>query len=384
MPLFTNRKLSRAGELLTAAQQEHEAGRFTSAERLARESVELYTGAGRPGVEGVVAGRAALGRALREQGRAAEAESELRAALDTPGVAGVAEAVLRLELVDALWADRRCDEAMDEIGRAVAVAGAVAGATDLRLSAGQAQALMLGEVGRHREAVEVLVDLAEVARRMAPPRPEFALVADSDRVAQLAWLGEHAEAEALALRVRAATATVAEPVATPIRLWAGHNLAVSLLLRGRHAEAEGLLREAMAETGGADRFGFLLCLHLSRALIGQGDPAAAQQAVETAESIGTEMSGLTEQDLSILGLAAANVLLALEQPVEAEQQAREALTRCADAPSHRVLELRTALGIAKLRQGRGDSALAGAVADWRAHFGEEHHGTVAAREALAG
>ncbi|MEV7116962.1 tetratricopeptide repeat protein [Kitasatospora griseola] len=378
MPLFTNRKLSRAGELLTAAQQEHEAGRFASAERLARESVELYTGAGRPGVEGVVAGRAALGRVLREQGRAAEAESELRAALDTRGVAGVAEAVLRLELVDALWADRRCDEAMDEIGRAVAVAGA----TDLRLSAGQAQALMLGEVGRHREAVEVLVDLAEAARRMAPPRPEFALVADSDRVAQLAWLGEHAEAEALALRVRAATATVAEPVATPIRLWAGHNLAVSLLLRGRHAEAEGLLREAMAETGGADRFGFLLCLHLSRALIGQGDPAAAQQAVETAESIGTEMSGLTEQDLSILGLAAANLHLALEQPAEAEQQAREALTRCADAPSHRVLELRTALGIAKVRLGRGDGTLAGAVADWRAHFGEEHHGTVAAREAL--
>ncbi|MFF2624665.1 hypothetical protein ACFVUN_02700 [Kitasatospora griseola] len=96
------------------------------------------------------------------------------------------------------------------------------------------------------------------------------------------------------------------------------------------------------------------------------------------------MSALTEQDLSALGLAAANVLLALEQPVEAAQRAREALTRCADAPSHRVLELRTALGIAKLRQGRGDSTLAGAVADWRAHFGEEHHGTVAAREALAG
>ncbi|WP_404867898.1 hypothetical protein ACI1MP_05640 [Kitasatospora griseola] len=82
---------------------------------------------------------------------------------------GVAEVVLRLELVDALWADRRCDEAMDEIGRAVAVAGA----TGLRLSAGQAQAqaLMPGEAGRHREAVEVLVDLAEVARHMAPPRP---------------------------------------------------------------------------------------------------------------------------------------------------------------------------------------------------------------------
>ncbi|WP_157815421.1 hypothetical protein [Kitasatospora sp. CB02891] len=53
-------------------------------------------------------------------------------------------------------------------------------------------------------------------------------------------------------------------------------------------------------------------------------------------------------------------------------------------PAHRVLELRTALGIANLRQGRGDSTLAGAVADWRAYFGEEHDGTVAAREALAG
>ncbi|MFD5564322.1 hypothetical protein [Kitasatospora griseola] len=96
------------------------------------------------------------------------------------------------------------------------------------------------------------------------------------------------------------------------------------------------------------------------------------------------MSALTEQDLSALGLAAANVLLALEQPAEAEQEARQAMARCADAPAHRVLELRTVLGIAKLRRGRGDSTLAGAVADWQAHFGEEHHGAVAAREALAG
>ncbi|MFD5564323.1 hypothetical protein [Kitasatospora griseola] len=162
----------------------------------------------------------------------------------------MAEVVLRLELVDALWADRRCDEAMDEIGRAVAVAGA----TGLRLSAGQAQAqaLMPGEAGRHREAVEVLVDLAEVARHMAPPRPEFTLVADSDRVAQLARLGEHAEAEALALSVRAATATVAEPVATPIRLWAGHHLAVSLLLRGSPLRGRG---PAAGGDGGDGRCG---------------------------------------------------------------------------------------------------------------------------------
>ncbi|MFD8481540.1 tetratricopeptide repeat protein [Kitasatospora sp. NPDC059673] len=376
MPLFTNRKLHRAGELLTATQHAHQEGRFGAAEEPAREAAKLYSGAGRPGLGGAVSSRAALGRALREQGRAAEAENELRTALARPGVAGTAEAVLRLELVDALWAGRRGEEALDEIGRAVAVSGP----DDLRLTAGHARALLLGELGRHREAVSALAELADTARRLVPPQPEFALVVDSDRLAQLAWLGEHDEADIVALRVRAAAVTVAEPVAGPIRRWVGHNLAVSLSLRGRHTEAEGLLRKALAETVGTDRLVFLLRLGLSRALLGQGG-IAAREAVETAGTIADTPPGITEQDLSLFGLAAATVHLALGQADAAEREAQQALTRCADAPSHRVLELRTALGIAELRQGRGTGPPAAAAEDWRAHFGEQ---PAAARQALAG
>ncbi|MFJ8440479.1 hypothetical protein [Kitasatospora griseola] len=47
----------------------------------------------------------------------------------------------------------------------------------------------------------------------------------------------------------------------------------------------------MADTGGADRFGFLLRPHLSRELIDRGEPAAAQQAVKTADTIGIDLSG---------------------------------------------------------------------------------------------
>ncbi|MFI1521272.1 tetratricopeptide repeat protein [Kitasatospora cineracea] len=59
---------------------------------------------------------------------------------------------------------------------------------------------------------------------------------------------------------------------------------------------------------------------------------------------------------------------------EAERELRTALA----APA-----LRTALGAAETRQGRGEDTLTAALADWAEHFGPDHHGTAAARAALA-
>ncbi|KIQ65126.1 hypothetical protein TR51_14025 [Kitasatospora griseola] len=378
MRLFTNRGLGPAKELLKAALETTEAGEFGRGEELAREAARLWTRAGRRGVEGLAVSRAVLVKAVRHQGRLAEAGEELQAGLAAPGITGSGEAALRIELADALRAELRHAEALDVIGRVLAVAGT----TRWRLKGRQQQALVLGELGRHRQAVEVLADLAAEARRGA--QSEFALAIDSNRLAQLSYLGEHAEVDTEAPRMRAAAGTVAEPGATLVRLAGGNTLAVSLALRGRHVEAERLLRESLAESGLPGPFALTLNVNLSRALLGQGFTDAAVEAVDAARAIADGMPALSNDNRSALGLAAVNLHLALEQPAEAEQQAREALTRCADAPSHRVLELRTVLGLAKLRQGRGDSTLAGAVADWRAYFGEEHHGTVAAREALAG
>ncbi|MEV7116961.1 tetratricopeptide repeat protein [Kitasatospora griseola] len=380
MRLFTNRGLGRAKELLAEAQKACVAEQFARAEELARQAVELFARAGRRGAEGIAVGRAVVGAAIRGQGRGAEAEGELRAALTAPGITNVGRAAVRIELANVLRADRRHDEALEEIRRAV-VEGR---ATLWQLGTRQAQALLLGETGRHREAAEILADLAAEARRATPPQPQFALATGSNRLTHLAYLGEHAEVDQEAPRLRAAAGTVPEPVATLVRVSAANSLAMSLSLRGRHIEAESLLRETLAGAPDADRFALVLFINLSRALLGQGRTEEAGEAVDAARVIAARLPGLAEHDRSALGLAAANLHLALGQPAEAEQEARQAMARCADAPAHRVLELRTALGIAKVRLGRGDGTLAGAVADWRAHFGEEHHGTVAAREALGG
>ncbi|MFF0387535.1 tetratricopeptide repeat protein [Kitasatospora sp. NPDC004615] len=380
MRLFTNRGLRRAHELLETAQKANQAEQFAQAEESARQAVELYARAGRRGAEGVAVGRAALGRAARGQGRGAEAERELRAALTAPGITSAGRAAVRIELAHVLRADRRHAEALEEIRRAVVEARA----TMWLLGARQAHALLLGESGRHREAAEVLNSLAAECRRANPPLSQLALATGSNRLTHLAYLGEHAEVDQEVPRLRAAAGTVPEPAATLVWVSAANTLAMSRSLRGRHTEAEELLRETLAERGVPDSFALTLHINLSRALLGQGRPEEAGEAVEAARAIAAGMPALSENDRSALGLAAANVHLALGRPAEAEQEARQAMARCADAPAHRVLELRTALGIAKQRQGRGDSTLAGALADWRAHFGAEHHGTVAARQALAG
>ncbi|GLW68079.1 hypothetical protein Kpho02_03780 [Kitasatospora phosalacinea] len=377
MGLFTRRKTGRADQLLHRADRAAQEERHTEAEQLARQAAEAYAGAAGPGAFPTANALALVGAALRAQGRAEEAERELRAALGAPGLQTDGEVLLRAELAKLLRAGGRYQQAVEEIERALAVDASLTPS----LLARKANATVLADLGRHREAAEQYAALGTAARREGW---EFALVVESNRLAQLTYLGEHEAVEHGAARLKAESVGASEPGATLTRTSANNNLAVSLSLRGRHADAEDLLRRALAAgvTGGS--FELVLRVNLSRALLGQGRTEEARTELDAARAAAEAAPALPDADRSALHLAAARQHLAEGDPAAAEQAARAGLALCppSDRPTHRALELRTALGTAEARQGRGEQTLTAAIADWEAHFGAAHHGATAARAAL--
>ncbi|WAL75231.1 hypothetical protein OU787_29115 [Kitasatospora sp. YST-16] len=378
MRLFTGRKLQQAAELLEQAHRAERGGGSAEAERLARQAAELYGRAAGPGAAQTAGALVTVSRALRDQDRTAEAERELRAALAADGPEPDAEALLRTALTSLLRSEGRYPEAVEEIGRALAVDASFAPAVQAR----RANAALLADLGRHREAAEQYAGLAAAGRR---ERSSFALLAESNRLAQLTYLGEHEAVEHGAARLKDESTRAPEPDATWTRVSANNSLALSLALRGRHADAEELLHRAQAANPADDAFALILHVNLVRALLGRGRTGAARTELDTALSLADRLPALPDADRSALGLAAATLHLAEGDPAAAERAARDALALCppGDRPSHRTLELRTALGTAETRQGRGGATLTAALADWTEHFGPDHHGTAAARAALA-
>ncbi|MFE1321541.1 tetratricopeptide repeat protein [Kitasatospora phosalacinea] len=377
MGLFARRKTDRAAELLRQALRAEQDERYAEAEQLARQAAETYARAAGPGAVPTADALATLGRALHEQGRAEQAERELRAALDTPALQPDGEVLLRSGLAKLLRNEGRYREAVEEIGRALAVGASLAPS----LIARKTNATVLADLGRHREAAEQYAALGGAARREGW---EFALVVESNRLAQLAYLGEHEAVERGAARLKAEAAGAADPGATLTRTSADNSLAVSLSLRGRHADAEDLLRRALATGPAGGSFETILRVNLSRALLGQGRTEESRTELDTARAVAERLPALPDADRSALDLAAARQHLAEGDPAAAERAARAGLALCppSDRPTHRALELRTALGTAEARQGRGEQTLAAAIADWEAHFGTAHHGATAARTAL--
>ncbi|MFC8723100.1 hypothetical protein [Kitasatospora sp. NPDC057198] len=381
MGLFAQRKLNRAAGLLTEGQQARDRRDFPAAERLGREAAGLYAEAAGPGAHLTAAAEALVGVAVLEQGRVEEAERGLRAALAVPDRAADGQALLRAELAELLRKQGRYQEAVQEIRTALALPGR----GEPRIVLRQSCALLLGELGQHREAADQFAALSADFGRGDLTQRTFATAMESNLLTQLIYLGEHAEVDRRVAVIRKRAATASEPQATLIRVSAANSQAMSLSLRGRPAEAEELLRQGLAAGPLQERFVQILHVNLVRALLGQGRVEEAGRALDAALAAAGKLPAPSDYDRSSLGLATANLRLAEGDPAGAEEAAREGLALCQPGrkPTHRALELRTALGTAEARQGRGTDTLTAALADWEEHFGPEHHGTAAARAALA-
>ncbi|WP_030460528.1 tetratricopeptide repeat protein [Kitasatospora sp. NRRL B-11411] len=381
MGLFSHRKTGRAAGILHEAQQAREKGDFPAAERLGRRAAGLYAEAVGSGAHQTAAAEALVGAVVHAQGRGEEAERGLRAALAVAGLTADGEVLLRADLANVLRKEGRYQEAVQEIRTALALRGK----SELRLSVRQSCALLLGELGQHREAAEQFAALVADTGRGTPQMRTFAAAMESNLLTQLIYLGEHAEADRLVAGIRERAATGWEPEATLTRVSAANSRALSLCLRGRHAEAEELLRQGLAAGPSREQFVQILNVNLVRALLGQGRVEEAGQALDTALAAAGKLPAPSDHDRSSLGLATANLRLAQGDAAGAGAAAREGLALCPPSrkPTHRALELRTALGTAETRQGRGTDTLTAALADWEEHFGPAHHGAAAARDALA-
>jgi hypothetical protein len=374
-------------DLFTRASQDQQ---WQTAESAARESLVIRSaelGAADPAT---LVCRYHLAVALHARGRWEESEKELREALerasDVESVRPLA-ATMRTLLASVLRLEGRLAEAEVEARAAMTSRSTVAGPKGLVPQ--DVLALVLGDLGRHREAADQLA--ANVAARTASTGAGHVLVLKgrSDRLQHLAFLGLHEEVVREADAVRVAALGVRGPHALLLELAAANALAMSLSLHGRFQEAEALLRPAVAGGQGEDRFVLVLQLGLARALVGLGRGEEALVVVESSQAIFDQREGAVAHDQSAIMFARAAALLASDRPADAEREARGCLILCSQVlgPSHhRVLEAETLLGMAMARQGRGDQAapqLQSAHAAWLAHFGQHHHGTERARRALA-
>ncbi|MFJ8477324.1 hypothetical protein [Kitasatospora sp. NPDC094011] len=331
---------------------------------------------------------------LYRQVRWVDAERELRAVLEAAGDGAHPQAgSARVLLAQVLRVRGRLEEAERE-ARAAVAARPVAGGSGGR-DARDVLALVLGDAGRHREAADLLAATAAARARAASPGHGLVLKGRSDRLQHLAYLGLHEEVVAQAEAVRTAAAAGTDDLhRILLPLAATNGLAFSLCLHGHHEQAEQTLLPVLEEAHRRGLGRFLVVLHLgaARALTGQGRAREALAAVDRAQeafdrSPGT---GALTHDLSAILLARSAALLAAGRPADAEHEARRCLGQCGSrlGPAHhRALEAATVLATALADLDRDDEAadlLHTAHDAWRTHFGHDHHGTVRARQVLAG
>ncbi|MGW1913169.1 tetratricopeptide repeat protein [Streptomyces sp. NPDC002076] len=329
---------------------------------------------------------------LCRQRRWADAEPELRGVLQAAaGGTGPLVASARTLLAQALRAQGRLQEAEDE-ARSAIDAQPVPGRFDGR-DGHDVLALVLGDLGRHREAANLLAVTAAARARTAPSDYWLVLKGRSDRLQHLAYLGLHEEvvAEAGTLKSAARGTEGIHRILLPLAVTNG--LAFSLSLHGYYEQAEHLLLPVLDDARRQRQGRFLMVLHLgaARALTGQGRAQEALAAVDQAQDIFDQGPGADAlaHDLSAIHLARAAALLALDRPADAEHEVQHCLSQCErrlGPAHHRALEAATILGTALTVLNRNDEAaeLLHTTHDaWRTHFGHDHHGTIRARQALA-
>ncbi|GAA4851300.1 hypothetical protein GCM10023235_30400 [Kitasatospora terrestris] len=348
---------------------------WAEAERYGRRAAASFAELLSPGHPATLECRMVLAYALDEQGRWAESEQELRLALEgTTGADHGTERVVSLsdDLACLLRRTGRLAEAEAVCRRALA--GPVVDVGPFRTAAQRTLAMTVGDLGRHAEAAELYRSIAGSAA--AAPAAQ----ARSNVLSHLAYLGRYEEVEAEAEALGGTYSGLDDAVRVRTALSVTNSVAIGLAFRGRHGEAEALLRPALADAGrdGLDDFTVVLGANLARALTGQGRGEEALAVVSAVAGDGGP------EDESTLAFARASAQLAAGRFVDAEADARKAVELCGRylAPvHHRTLEARTVLAAAVVRQGRpeGEELREAVLADWVAHFGAEHHGARQAR-----
>ncbi|MCP2314266.1 tetratricopeptide repeat protein [Kitasatospora paracochleata] len=387
-------RLARAKADLESAERCVRDRRWTQAQETGRKATAAFADLRGPGAAGTLRGRLAVAAALSGQHRWEEAAHELHLAVDAvdPAVHGTLFVVtLRSRLAQALRVTGRLEQAEAEARLALSYPDTPPGRH--QVAARDTLALVLGDLGRHREAAELCaVTAAEHVRLAGAGSAAFALKARANRISLLAYVGQHDEVAAEAEAVRAAASALGEPAASQIRLAAALAWATSLSLQGRFQDAEALLRPELAEAGrGLDEeFAVMAQLNLARASGGLGKAEEAWQAVAAAQAVADRMHTVPTGIATALAYARASALLALDRVADADREVRRCLELCESHLSpvhHRTLEARTLLGIVLARRGdreEGAIRLQAALDVWLVHFGDHHHGTASARQALAG
>ncbi|MFI0722950.1 tetratricopeptide repeat protein [Streptomyces sp. NPDC021224] len=206
-------------------------------------------------------------------------------------------------------------------------------------------ALAVNAQGRHADALAAYDDLVPRFRKIFGARHAQTLILRSNRAQVLTALSRHAEAEAECADIARAAARGKGPEMPNITVAARNGQVYALNSQGRHAEAEAVVRAALAVPGVPAQFTLSLTLGLARSLNGQGrhaeglveaERAAAQYADQAAQR---SIAGAVE-------LATANALLGLDRATEARAQASAGHEACLAAfgPDHyRTVEARELL-----------------------------------------
>ncbi|MGW2376515.1 MULTISPECIES: tetratricopeptide repeat protein [Kitasatospora] len=329
---------------------------------------------------------------LYKQLRWVDAERELRAVLEAAADgAGSLVGSARTLLAQALRMQGRLQEAESEARSAIA-AQPVPGRFEER-DGQDVLALVLGDMGRHQEAADLLAATAAARARITSSGQRLVLKSRSDRLQHLAYLGLHEEVVAEAAAVKTAASGTDDIHRIMLPLAAANGLAFSLSLHGHYEQAEQVLLPVLEEAHRQGLGRFLMVLHLgaARALTGQGRAQEALAAVDQAQETfdRTPGAGALTHDLSAILLARSAALLASSRPADAEHEARRCLSQCErrlGPGHHRALEAATVLGTALADLHRNDEAveLLHTTHDaWHTRFGHDHHGTIRARQLLA-
>ncbi|MGC4945402.1 tetratricopeptide repeat protein [Streptomyces sp. DT224] len=199
-------------------------------------------------------------------------------------------------------------------------------------------AVSTGAQGRHAEALTAYDEALSVSRRLFGPGHWQTLKLRSDRAQQLASLGRHAECEAESEAVVRAAAGNTHPETRRVAAAATNGVVFALNAQGRHAKAETLARDALAQLREPHRIRLVLQIGLARSLNGQARYGEALAESATADAFHRALpEGQRGPEAGAVDLVAATALLGLGRVAEARTRASAAHDTCLTSfgPDHR-------------------------------------------------
>ncbi|MDH6129272.1 tetratricopeptide repeat protein [Kitasatospora sp. GP82] len=382
------REIRRAADLHQEGVQLLRKRQPEEAERAFKEAVRLRAERLGPEAALTLESEISLAEALRQLGFQGEAVDKLREVVSRSraalGEGHDTTCLAEIRLANHLIVTGRPAEAEEQ---ALAVLAVRHGRDDFRLRAADVRLRAVSAQGRHREAADGALPLTEDYAAMHGKHGLLTLKVRSDRVQDLIFLGEYAQAES-------ECRTVMGILPTGNLFWLAVNNALVLALVGmkRYEEAEATARAALkhAHKGipALSSVRLVLQLGLARVLAACGQNMEALQITEDAktEFLADPRSWATLQ--AALGIVTATALLGLGRFEEAESEVRRALANALSTYSavhYTALEAGTLLGTVLAACGQRTEAqhqLESCVSGWHKHFGPDHSMTVAATAKL--